>query len=90
MFDGIKQRSNTDKGRSLNTQQRKKVHEHLSNLESLCPVTEPARDVRMEGPWIVQYTDAPVRICYSIFEHFICTFMHFQMIYILTILYSNN
>ena len=35
------------------------MHSLLSDLEALCPLPEPARDARMEGPWIVLYTDAP-------------------------------
>ena len=50
---------NTDRGRSISTDQRAEVHNLLSNLEALCPIPEPARDKRMEGPWIVLYTDAP-------------------------------
>mmetsp|Transcript_23709 Transcript_23709/g.51291 ORF Transcript_23709/g.51291 Transcript_23709/m.51291 type:complete len:204 (+) Transcript_23709:392-1003(+) len=52
-------RANTDRGRSLDTPQRTQVHSLLSNLETQCPIPEPARDTRMEGPWIVLYTDAP-------------------------------
>jgi hypothetical protein len=51
--------ANTDRGRSINDTQRAEVHKLLSNLESLCPLSEPARDPRMEGNWIVEYTDAP-------------------------------
>lgn len=52
--------ANTDRGRSLESaQERTHVHSLLSNLESLCPLSEPARDARMNGPWIVLYTDAP-------------------------------
>mmetsp|Transcript_39737 Transcript_39737/g.69880 ORF Transcript_39737/g.69880 Transcript_39737/m.69880 type:complete len:296 (-) Transcript_39737:78-965(-) len=52
--------ANTDKGRSLQSpSQKTQIHSLLSNLESLCPLSEPARDARMEGPWIVLYTDAP-------------------------------
>lgn len=51
--------ANTDRGRSLGTPQRTQVHSLLSNLEAQCPISEPARDARMEGPWIVLYTDAP-------------------------------
>jgi hypothetical protein len=38
------------------------IHSLLSDLESLCALSAlsaPARDARMEGPWIVLYTDAP-------------------------------
>ena len=35
------------------------MHSLLANLETLCPLSEPARDARMEGPWVVLYTDAP-------------------------------
>jgi len=51
--------ANTDKGRSISTQQRAEVHQLLTKLESLCPLSEPTRDPRMEGSWIVEYTDAP-------------------------------
>lgn len=52
--------ANTDRGRyNLDTPQREQVHSLLSNLETQCPLQEPARDARMEGPWIVLYTDAP-------------------------------
>ena len=51
--------ANTDRGRSINDMQRAEVHKLLSYLESLCPLSEPGRDPRMEGNWIVEYTDAP-------------------------------
>lgn len=53
--------SNTDKGRSssLTPSQRSQILTKLSALEAICPLDEPARDVRMDGPWIVMYTDAP-------------------------------
>lgn len=53
--------ANTDKGRSsvVTHAQRSQILSELSNLESLCPLSEPARDRRMDGPWIVLYTDAP-------------------------------
>lgn len=51
--------ADTDRGRSLEPAQRTRVHSLLSDLEALCPLPEPARDARMEGPWIVLYTDAP-------------------------------
>ncbi|KAL9190392.1 hypothetical protein ACHAXT_007603 [Thalassiosira profunda] len=51
--------SGTDRGRSLSPSQRTKVHSLLSDLEPLCPLAAPARDPRMEGPWVVLYTDAP-------------------------------
>ena len=53
-------RANTDRGRSLESaQQRTHVLSLLSDLEALCPMPAPARDARMDGPWIVLYTDAP-------------------------------
>lgn len=52
--------SSTDKGRSVpSEQQRSQIISCLSNLESLCPLIEPARSPLMDGPWIVLYTDAP-------------------------------
>jgi hypothetical protein len=52
-------RADTDRGRSISQSQRNEVHSLLSQLESLCPLSEPARDPRMEGSWYVYYTDAP-------------------------------
>ena len=53
--------STTDKGRSsnLSSTQRSQIASQLAHLESLCPISEPARNPLMEGPWIVLYTDAP-------------------------------
>jgi len=51
--------ANTDRGRSMQDSDRPAIHSLLSNLESLCALSAPARDARMEGPWIVLYTDAP-------------------------------
>lgn len=31
----------------------------IAKLEQMCPLPEPARDKRMDGPWVVLYTDAP-------------------------------
>lgn len=53
-------RRNADRGRSVKDQyEREKIHSFISNLESLCPLSEPARDKRMGGAWEVMYTDAP-------------------------------
>ena len=41
------------------THSREQLHALLSSLETLNPLSEPARDPRMEGSWVVQYTDAP-------------------------------
>jgi hypothetical protein len=41
------------------THSREQLHALLSNLETMNPLSEPARDPRMEGSWVVQYTDAP-------------------------------
>lgn len=35
------------------------MHSLLSDLESLNSLPAPARDPRMNGPWVVLYTDAP-------------------------------
>lgn len=53
--------SDTDKGRSssLTPSQRSQILTKLTDLEAICPLDEPARDIRMNGPWIVMYTDAP-------------------------------
>src|SRR5210317_1119632 len=53
--------SNTDKGRSssVTPSQRSQILAKLSSLEAICPLDEPARDIRMDGAWIVMYTDAP-------------------------------
>ena len=53
------QRRNTDRGRSVNPHELTQINTHISSLESLCPLSEPARDVRMGGMWEVLYTDAP-------------------------------
>ncbi len=54
------QRRNTDRGRSVkDTNNLTLINTHISNLESLCPLSEPARDIRMDGAWEVLYTDAP-------------------------------
>ena len=46
-------------------------------------MTEPARDVRMEGPWIVQYTDAPVSPCMNgdVTHFFDAFYMHLFFIF---------
>ncbi|KAL7488719.1 hypothetical protein ACHAW6_014312 [Cyclotella cf. meneghiniana] len=49
----------TDRGRSASPSQKDHIHSLISKLESLCPLSEPARDPRMDGPWVVLYTDAP-------------------------------
>ena len=55
-----KNRASTDRGRSVeSTHSREQLHALLSNLETMNPLSEPARDPRMEGSWVVQYTDAP-------------------------------
>ncbi len=41
------------------TQSRAQVHALLHKLEALNPLAEPARNPRMEGSWVVHYTDAP-------------------------------
>ncbi|KAL3768973.1 hypothetical protein ACHAW5_005541 [Stephanodiscus triporus] len=52
--------ASTDRGRSVeSTQRRAQLHALLSNLEALNSLSEPARDARMEGSWVVHYTDAP-------------------------------
>jgi len=51
--------ADTNRGRSMRESDRPAVRSLLSDLESLCAVSAPARDARMEGPWIVLYTDAP-------------------------------
>lgn len=55
----LNKRAGTDKGRSASSSERAQIHSFLSDLESLCPLPEPARDPRMDGPWVVLYTDAP-------------------------------
>jgi hypothetical protein len=52
-------RSDTDRGRSASKSQRDEIHGSISKLESMCQLSEPARDERMNGPWVVLYTDAP-------------------------------
>mmetsp|Transcript_28499 Transcript_28499/g.59927 ORF Transcript_28499/g.59927 Transcript_28499/m.59927 type:complete len:308 (-) Transcript_28499:135-1058(-) len=51
--------ANTDRGRCTTPTQKSVIHTLLAQLESLSPLTEPARDPRMGGSWIVLYTDAP-------------------------------
>lgn len=52
-------RSGTDRGRSASPSQKERIHSLTSKLETMCPLSAPARDPRMDGPWIVLYTDAP-------------------------------
>ncbi|KAL3781014.1 hypothetical protein HJC23_007910 [Cyclotella cryptica] len=52
-------RAGTDRGRSASPSQKDHIHSLISKLESLCPLSEPARDPRINGPWVVLYTDAP-------------------------------
>jgi len=42
--------ANTDRGRSMRDSDRPAIHSLLSDLESLCALSAPARDARMEGP----------------------------------------
>ena len=52
-------RSSTDGGRSTSPSQKDQIDSLISKLESMCSLSAPARDPRMDGPWIVLYTDAP-------------------------------
>mmetsp|Transcript_23671 Transcript_23671/g.53745 ORF Transcript_23671/g.53745 Transcript_23671/m.53745 type:complete len:257 (+) Transcript_23671:64-834(+) len=49
----------TDKGRSASDSEREEIKSLLRELEDLCTLSEPARDGRMNGSWIVLYTDCP-------------------------------
>ena len=40
-------------------EERESIDEWISQMESLCPLKEPARNERMGGRWIVDYTTAP-------------------------------
>jgi hypothetical protein len=52
-------RKGTDRGRTVSQQEKSCIHSLISKLESLCPLSEPARSNLMDGPWVVLYTDAP-------------------------------
>ena len=47
------QRRNTDRGRSVNPHELTQINTHISSLESLCPLSDPARDLQMGGMWEV-------------------------------------
>ena len=49
----------TSRGLSASTDQRAKIDLLVSELESKCPLNEPARSPLMGGKWIVDYTTAP-------------------------------
>ncbi|KAL7553502.1 hypothetical protein ACHAWF_016777, partial [Thalassiosira exigua] len=51
--------ADTDGGRSVDPSRRPRVHSLIADLEALCPLAAPARDPRMDGGWVVTYTDAP-------------------------------
>ena len=55
----MKEIATTKRGLSANLQQRISIEQTIQALEQLCPVAEPARDPRMAGRWVVQYTTAP-------------------------------
>ena len=46
-------------GRSASDSKRDEIKSLLGDLEDLCTLPEPARDSRMNGGWIVLYTDCP-------------------------------
>ena len=49
----------TNRGLKRNMEQTSKIESLLLDLESNCPLKEPARDPGMEGIWRVEYTTAP-------------------------------
>lgn len=49
----------TKRGLSTTTNQSQTIENLIQNLESECPLSEPARSPLMGGSWIVDYTTAP-------------------------------
>jgi len=49
----------TNRGITATPSQKSEIEDLLQNLETCCPLKEPARDPRMEGKWRVQYSTAP-------------------------------
>jgi hypothetical protein len=49
----------TKRGLSTTPTQRIDIEKEIRLLESICPIKEPARDIRMGGLWEVLYTTAP-------------------------------